>query len=204
MLPDCSRYWFGHMAIHGSSKVVERWSPEIQNKQAYSFRRLDRLASWWRIGASLPGGSIYPAIRSASLRTVGTQYRRHQRSTNKASQRYSAGGAVVGSVARTSTSTEPRASCNCVATWASSPHSIRMAATRSCNPRQSAPGCCSITRRALAAAPGHRGDPGPYPCQRAANWVATSSSYRTSPSRASTSRANRLIWATISSVMVGL
>ncbi len=45
---------------------------------------------------------------------------------------------------------------------------------------------------------------GPYPCQRGASWVATSSPYRTSPSRAPISRANRLIWATISSVMVGL
>jgi hypothetical protein len=41
-----------------------------------------------------------------------------------------------------------------------------------------------------------------YPRHRGANCVATSSPYRTSPSRTPISRANRLAWATISSVMV--
>src|SRR5262249_15446109 len=58
------------------------------------------------------------------------------------------------------------------------------------------------------AAPRDRGDchrlapSRPHPFQSAANWVATSSLYLTSPSRAPISRANRLIWVTISSVMV--
>jgi DNA-binding transcriptional LysR family regulator len=38
--------------------------------------------------------------------------------------------------------------------------------------------------------------------QRAANWVATTSSYLTCPSRAPISRANRLMWVIISSLMV--
>src|SRR6266850_370073 len=41
-----------------------------------------------------------------------------------------------------------------------------------------------------------------YPFQRSANWVATTSSYLTCPSRAPISRANRLMWVTISSLMV--
>jgi hypothetical protein len=43
---------------------------------------------------------------------------------------------------------------------------------------------------------------GSYPFQRAANWVATTSSYLTCPSRAPISRANRLMCVTISSLMV--